>query len=70
MVQIEVLQEDGERHWLSQECDRAGTVWWTIPIVAQSLRKHSAYVPIRICLQDHIPTVHFILRWTDEADQV
>ena len=70
VVQIEVLQEDGERHWLSQECDRAGTVWWTIPIVAQSLRKHSAHVPIRICLQDHIPTVHFILRWTDAADQV
>jgi hypothetical protein len=69
VVQIEVLQEDGERRWLSQEQDQAGTVWWTIPIATQSLQKHSAHVPIRVSLGDQIPTVPFILRWTDEADQ-
>jgi hypothetical protein len=69
VVQIEVLQEDGERRWLSQEQDQAGTVWWTIPIATQSLQRHSAHVPIRVSLGDQIPTVPFILRWTDEADQ-
>ena len=68
-VQIEVLQENGERHWWSQEREDVGSLEWTIPIVAQSLEKHCAYVPIRVCLSNNIPTVHFILRWTDEADQ-
>jgi hypothetical protein len=70
VVQIEVLQEDGERHWLSQERDNAGTLEWTMPIATPSLQKHSAHVPIRVCLENHLPTVHFILRWTDQADHV
>lgn len=68
-VQIEVLQEDGDRHWVSQERDDAGVLRWIIPIAAQSLEKHSAHVPIRVCLDNNTPTVHFILRWTDKVDQ-
>jgi hypothetical protein len=69
LVQIEVLQEEGQPHWLSQERDNAGTLRWTIPLPQESLNKHSAHIPLRVCLNHNIPTVHFVLRWTDTADQ-